>query len=598
MLVIVLSLFARGGSARQSSFARVELTSGDVRCLDGNAAGFFFTNSTSSQNRDFLVYLQGGGGCGSQADCAARSATIYGTFAGRTGPEEVALTRPGMPFEGFATVYVPYCSGDGWRGTVRNNTWGLPVMGHLIVKGIIERLIADFGLGSSGNRLVLYGSSAGALGMVSNAGWVHELLNPLGVEVKAVADSGWSPSWRNEVAPPPELNLTAALNDFRTMMHAAEYYVTPACMEAQLALLPPAEQNKTWHTSDAVLLIYDTCNKANVLLPHMNVSLFMRHNRWDNYHAFGGFAVGNETRLTEWGTRMELDMAAAIALKGSTFGFFVPSCLSHYAAFGKFIGQTRGEAAIAAWYAGNASTPAAEAAAYQLMDGYGRAPDLKCNPSCGGECACRLGPNNTEAGADRCLWGCGNASEGVIMGFAANGTVDPTKDVSETNMFFADPTCVPAKPEPVVPCGPEMGNAMLAACQQAILSMANANRSATPPTAIDVCAAAYSNNNASCLIKWNEPQGPSSCTSDELFGHRPGNTSAVMASFMVALNQCSGLLTPSGASDASNKGGGAAPASTKGASPFLVQAESSAAKPAVLQLAAALLALASAAAAL
>ena len=49
------------------------------------------------------------------------------------------------------------------------------------------------------------------------------------------------------------------------------------------------------------------------------------------------------------------------------------------------------------------------------MDGYGRSPRLECNPSCGGECACRLGPNNTGAGDDRCAWGCGNASEGVVM---------------------------------------------------------------------------------------------------------------------------------------------------------------------------------------
>ncbi|XRB06344.1 pectin acetylesterase [Pycnococcus provasolii] len=55
-------------------------------CLDGNPAGFFLEKAAGeSKDRDkFVVFLQGGGLCRSQADCVARSRTALGSFRRNT----------------------------------------------------------------------------------------------------------------------------------------------------------------------------------------------------------------------------------------------------------------------------------------------------------------------------------------------------------------------------------------------------------------------------------------------------------------------------------------------------------------------------------
>eukprot|EP00959_Pyramimonas_sp_CCMP1952_P053327 1115595-Pyramimonas_sp.AAC.1 len=126
-------------------------------------------------------------------------------------------------------------------------------------------------------------------------------------------------------------------------------------------------------------------------------------------------------------------MTVGIAHHGASFGFYVPSCLSHGADNGKFIGAHASMAVIAAWYAADVTAPnaTAAAAAYQLMDGYGRGPTPQCNPSCGGRCECDA------TALSACPGGCGDPAAGVILGFGGDGALDPSKDLVVENLVVA-----------------------------------------------------------------------------------------------------------------------------------------------------------------
>ena len=99
-------------AAASSSVQRITLpqTSSSALCLDGNPAGFFLEKAASeSKDRDkFIVFLQGGGLCRSQADCVARSRTALGSFRRNTSPNRVQLLDDeGSPFYAFNKVRIP-----------------------------------------------------------------------------------------------------------------------------------------------------------------------------------------------------------------------------------------------------------------------------------------------------------------------------------------------------------------------------------------------------------------------------------------------------------------------------------------------------------
>eukprot|EP00959_Pyramimonas_sp_CCMP1952_P150583 3151613-Pyramimonas_sp.AAC.1 len=152
-------------------------------------------------------------------------------------------------------------------------------------------------------------------------------------------------------------------------------------------------------------------------------------------------------------------MAAGIAHHGAAFGFYVPSCFSHGATYGRFIGNHDGLTSLAAWYGANYSAPdAADAAvAYQLMDAYGRGPTPQCNPSCNGMCTC------SADSLANCPGGCGDPAAGVILGFGQGGDLDPSKDQLVENLVVQK-NCSTPGPET---CNADAARAFNASCGEA-----------------------------------------------------------------------------------------------------------------------------------
>ncbi|GHP11370.1 hypothetical protein PPROV_001009800 [Pycnococcus provasolii] len=443
-------------AAASSSVQRITLPeTSSALCLDGNPAGFFLEKAAGeSKDRDkFVVFLQGGGLCRSQADCVARSRTALGSFRRNTSPNRVQLLDDeGSPFYAFNKVRIPYCSGDVWRGTAkRSSNWAnLPIMGHSIVMAVIDELLPSL---ANASELVLLGESAGAIGVCNVADVIKQRLTPLGVEVRAVVDSGWFPSWKLDLTETP-LTTDDAMRE-RTM--AQQFFggdVHKACLAAEL----PRKNDDGGEAMDWPTVVTDdtsvdvvraviACSTCDKILMNSNVTSWMiRNNRWDSYPEAAGALVcgiaslpaclnlaGPSQGLREWGKRLEQDLANGIARFGSGLGFYIPSCYSHFATNAQYIGQTSPIQATSLWWqASSSNTSAEKAREYQLMDGYG--DNLQCNPSCGGDCRrCSLLQQTA------CLNGCAEPSQPCAL-IRFNSSDD---DIVINKVAAADEPCAP-----------------------------------------------------------------------------------------------------------------------------------------------------------
>ena len=87
-------------------------------------------------------------------------------------------------------VFVPYCSSDSWSGTASEPINGFRFMGRHIISEVIKEL-SDYQQLSFGKELYLAGSSAGGTGVLVNVDFVRDILDPQGVRVRGIVDSGW-----------------------------------------------------------------------------------------------------------------------------------------------------------------------------------------------------------------------------------------------------------------------------------------------------------------------------------------------------------------------------------------------------------------------
>src|SRR5688500_9937153 len=122
---------AAGGLAAGTDMVRYTIDNGrypQALCNDGSPAVFYFVPHTAAEDRGkWIVFLQGGGGCGGGQDCAERWCSIDTNF----GMDKMTstLTKPSIRAGGFLSpdprnrfgswnrVLIHYCSSDGWTGT-------------------------------------------------------------------------------------------------------------------------------------------------------------------------------------------------------------------------------------------------------------------------------------------------------------------------------------------------------------------------------------------------------------------------------------------------------------------------------------------------
>ena len=189
-------------------------------CNDFSHAIYYMKSSPGSSK--WVIYLEGGGGCSTSAECNQRwigqggrnrpLMSSLGYPESVTGEDILSSNRTRNPvFHNHTHVLVPYCSSDAWLADRSNPAFDAQLefrfnssrdadnfvyRGRSIFRAVIEDLLS-LGL-SDASEVVLAGSSAGGIGILNNVQYLNETLgssmspqrnNP--PDMLLIIDSAW-----------------------------------------------------------------------------------------------------------------------------------------------------------------------------------------------------------------------------------------------------------------------------------------------------------------------------------------------------------------------------------------------------------------------
>jgi len=338
------------------------------KCMDGTQAGWYYGAPPNGESDLLVIYLKGGGGCGSIASCEnwgwGKGKGTSGWRNGEIDPDvddPLETTKPAQGklsidentnphFFNAHHVFVEYCTGDGHAGRIGNpdpvlhraGEKDLYMDGHLNFKRILEELGKEDGI-SQVKRVLLYGSSAGGLGVYVNCDYLWREMKKRGVSVKCAPESGlymqgyWQggdeeldPLRAPQLYPLWKANVTTVeeLPEICNTWADRGVQVPETCGGSrwQKKYLPP--QCVKEHPDSP-----DVCLSAGTIYRHMKAPLYVNQDEFDT-SPLGQVGLGKcRERRTESGTDYVRRFGAAVreTLKFHKHGdgVYLTSCLQH-----------------------------------------------------------------------------------------------------------------------------------------------------------------------------------------------------------------------------------------------------------------------------
>ncbi|KAL7122503.1 hypothetical protein ACP275_01G049400 [Erythranthe tilingii] len=163
-------------------------------CLDGSPAGYHYAKGFGDGANSWMIYLPGGGWCGSKKSCLDRvknnpdlssTKNITNTyFGGILSPDK----NSNPDFYNWNRVFIRYCDGSSFIGDAVDPESKLYLRGSRIFTAVINELLS-IGLKNAKNAL-LTGNSAGGLAAILNCDRFRALV-PNANTLKCVSDSGF-----------------------------------------------------------------------------------------------------------------------------------------------------------------------------------------------------------------------------------------------------------------------------------------------------------------------------------------------------------------------------------------------------------------------
>mmetsp|Transcript_1630 Transcript_1630/g.2197 ORF Transcript_1630/g.2197 Transcript_1630/m.2197 type:complete len:563 (+) Transcript_1630:84-1772(+) len=351
-LLSAIAYLARGAdSARDPDMSLVNLpesTSPGGRCMDGTMAGYLIRDGTNPSL--FVIDLKGGGACTTQEECDARVNSVRGTSrdwnVDMVGLGFLSQDCDENPdFCEATAVHVPYCTSDTHRGTndqPSELSWGYYFDGHLNFVAIIEKLIAEKGLGDATNVL-LTGGSAGAVGALFNVDWLADRLP--NATVKTAPSAGWySPNALDDDLPVP--HQPSDFDHFSRGENGNPFYNS-----IQAGVVPVDVWKAKNSMSPDCLAAYSddewwSCLSARWAYKYIKSPIYMIHTQYDSNQIFSGnqapHAPVNDTELDAvkryiqmWGNATRESLEETIVIDDVAFpkahsdGIFSASCITH-----------------------------------------------------------------------------------------------------------------------------------------------------------------------------------------------------------------------------------------------------------------------------
>ena len=171
-------------------------------CNDGSPAAFYFRPGKEPNRNKWIIFLQGGGACGTDHDCSMRWKDEHNLMTSSGLP--MRKQEPGLlsddeqenpDFGRYTLVVVHYCSSDGYAGDTERMVDGrlLQFRGRRIVDAVLDDLQDRSVVGTptlrDATEVLFAGTSAGGIGMHNNLDRVAARLS--WARLKGVSDSGW-----------------------------------------------------------------------------------------------------------------------------------------------------------------------------------------------------------------------------------------------------------------------------------------------------------------------------------------------------------------------------------------------------------------------
>jgi len=387
-------------------------------CMNGAEGGYYYgaprnVGSATGESSLWVIHLQGGGACTTEGRCNDEVVKIPEKFEreSRAPPSTALSTKPENPWRDAHHVYLPYCTEDLWAGQVVTPTngsacgdccdqigqpdydencvdqWGYHFSGHLLFKNIIHHILSTEPASRDMTQVLLTGSSAGGIGVMSNCDFLQNFLTDLqtdgvlhnAVEVKCAPQAGFFfPGYtenQDDVLLPPvtfeDYSVGGTTDpDYDLMRHDILLHrrrFPEGCTTSS------EFQSETWK-----------CGGAMTIYPHIQAPVFVIQNKMDNNWALqlGLIPMALDTCMKKsyiaYIGRTMGTTATTISKKPAD-GWFLASCMDHGRGIGLGDNTTvQGKTSLEAlydWFVGNDEN-------HILLDDCESSWGGPCNPTC------------------------------------------------------------------------------------------------------------------------------------------------------------------------------------------------------------------------
>ena len=150
-------------------------------CLDGSP--YCFYESLNASSSKWAFFFEGGGACETAEACVQRRANALGSSTNLSATTKNFAV--GDLVEGWNRVYLPYCDGSVWKGTMtkpRQVVMPPPqpsapseytACGHFNAAATLRTMLADTAAGfAKATHVIVSGGSAGGIGAFTHADYV------------------------------------------------------------------------------------------------------------------------------------------------------------------------------------------------------------------------------------------------------------------------------------------------------------------------------------------------------------------------------------------------------------------------------------------
>jgi hypothetical protein len=320
-----------------TAFKRVNITDAVQKgavCNDYSQGIYYLREATNK--RKWIIYLEGGVGCGNMEECNKRYKERPELMMSRGYPETIEgrdifdpSPEVNPDYWDYNMVLIPYCTSDLWVG---NSSW-IPTntsrfnfsssathnqfafRGSVVFRSVVlELLYKGMNLAKD---VVLVGSSAGGIGAMNQAGWLKSRLSG-NMTLSVILDSAWFINFHGNLQGKFDFDYVSMSMNILSHIPCQDFSIGYPCCISAPCMLRKSPQTTLDFPNIPVFVIfsqYDLFILSRALENLENETDDVRTLEWFRTIAMYGEVMKvrlNDTRVTS-----------------KNMSYFVPSCLQH-----------------------------------------------------------------------------------------------------------------------------------------------------------------------------------------------------------------------------------------------------------------------------